>query len=139
MALLKKLTKPLVKAVEMLRETDLMIIDGAEQQPEIDWMSTIKAYLDNQPISYDNAEIELIAHKSRMYHLIDEVLYRQGVNGMTRKCISKDEGSRLLQDIHNGVCGAHSSWHSIVGKAFRHRFYWLIAKDDVMEIITKCK
>jgi hypothetical protein len=139
MALLKKLTKPLVKAVETLRETDLMIIDGAEQQPEIDWMSTIKAYLDNQPISYDNAEIELITHKFRMYHLIDEVLYRQGVNGMTKKCISKDEDNQLLQDIHNGVCGAHSSWHSIVGKAFRHRFYWLIAKDDVMEIITKCK
>jgi hypothetical protein len=133
------LTKPSVKAVETLRETDLMIIDGAEQQPEIDWMSTIKAYLDNQPISYDNAEIERITPKSIMYHLIDEVLYKQGVNDMTKKCISKDEDNQLLQDIHNGVCGAHSSWHSIVGKAFRHRFYWLIAKDDVMEIITKCK
>jgi hypothetical protein len=55
------------------------------------------------------------------------------------KCISKDEGSQLLQDIHSGVCGAHSSWRSIVGKAFRHRFYWLTIKDDVMEIITKCK
>jgi ribonuclease HI len=44
------LTKPWIKSVETLRETDLMIIDGAEQQPEIDWMSTIKAYLDNQPI-----------------------------------------------------------------------------------------
>jgi hypothetical protein len=44
------LTKPWIKSVETLRETDLMIIDGAEQQPEIDWMSTIKAYLDNKPI-----------------------------------------------------------------------------------------
>jgi hypothetical protein len=53
-----------------------MIIDEAEQQPEIDWMSHIKAYLDNQPISNDNAEIERIARKSRMYHLINGVLYR---------------------------------------------------------------
>jgi ribonuclease HI len=45
--IIEKLTKPSVKAVETLRETDLMIIDGAEQQPEIDWMSPIKAYLDN--------------------------------------------------------------------------------------------
>jgi hypothetical protein len=67
----ENLTKPSVKAVETLRETDLMIIDGAEQQPEIDWMSSIKAYLDNQPISNDNAEIERITRKSRMYHLID--------------------------------------------------------------------
>jgi hypothetical protein len=53
-----------------------MIIDGAEQQVEIDWMSPIKAYLDNQPISYDNTEIKRIARKYRMYHLIDGVLYR---------------------------------------------------------------
>jgi hypothetical protein len=86
-------------------------------------MSPIKAYLDNQPISYDNAEIERITRKSRMYHLIDGVLYKHGTNDMMMKCISKDEGSQLLQDIHSGVCGAHLSWSSIVGKAFRHGFY----------------
>jgi ribonuclease HI len=86
---IEKLTKPLIKTVETLRETYLMIIDGSEQQPEVDWMSPIKAYLDNQPISDDNAEIERIARKSRMYHLIDEVLYKQGANDMMMKCISK--------------------------------------------------
>jgi hypothetical protein len=30
------MTQPSIKAVEPLREVDLMIIDGAEQQPEID-------------------------------------------------------------------------------------------------------
>jgi hypothetical protein len=137
--IIEKLTKPSVKAVKTLREMDLMIIDGVEQQPEIDWMSPINAYLDNQPISDDNVEIKRIARKCRMYHLINEVLYIQGTNGMMMKCISKDEGIQLLRDIHIGVCGAHSSWRSIVGKAFRHGFYWLIAKDDAMEIVTKCK
>jgi hypothetical protein len=107
--IIEKMTKPSIKAVETLRETDLMIIDGAEQQSEIDWMSSIKEYLDNQPISYDNAEIERITRKSRMYHLIDGVLYRQGANGMMMKCISKDEDGQLLRDIHSGVCEAHSS------------------------------
>jgi hypothetical protein len=117
--IIEKLTKPSVKEAE----TDLMIIDGAEQQSEIYWISPNKAYLNNQSISDDNAEIERIARKSSMYHLVDEILYRQGANGMVMKCISKDEGSQLLQDIHSGVYGAHSSWRSIVGKAFRHGFY----------------
>jgi hypothetical protein len=108
-ASVKKLTKPSIKSVETLRDIDLMIIDGAKQQPEKDWMSPIKAYLDNQPISDDNAEIECIARKSRMYHLIDRVLYKQGVNGMMKKCISKDEGIQLFWEIHSGVCGSHSS------------------------------
>jgi hypothetical protein len=102
-------------------------------------MSTIKAYLDNQSISDDNAEIERITRKSRMYHLIDGVLYRQDANDLMMKCISKDEGSQLLRGIHNGVYGAHSSWHFIVGKAFMHGFYWPTAKNDMMEIVTKCK
>jgi hypothetical protein len=137
--IIEKLTKPSVKAVETLREMDLMIIDGAEQQPEIDWMSHIKAYLDNQPISDDNVEIERIAHKSIIYYLIDGVLYTQGTNCIMMKCISKDEGSQLLRGIHSGVCGVHSSWHSIDGKVFRHGFYWPTAKNDAMKIITKCK
>jgi hypothetical protein len=102
-------------------------------------MSPIKAYLNNQPISDDNAEIERIARKFRMYHLIDEVLYRQGAKGMMMKCIFKGEGRQLLHDIHSWVYGAHSSWRSIVEKAFMHGFYWPTAKDDTMEIITKCK
>jgi hypothetical protein len=137
--IIEKLTMPSVKAVKTLRETDLMNIDGVEQQPEIDWMSPIKAYLDNQPILDDNAKIECITRKSRMYHIIDGVLYRQGANDMMMKCISKDEASQLFRDIHSGVYGAYSSWHSIVGKAFRDGFYWPTAKDDAMEIITKCK
>jgi hypothetical protein len=107
--IIEKLTKPSIKTVETLRETDFMIIDGSEQQPEIDWISPIKAYLDNQSISDNDAEIERIARKSRMYHIIDGVLYKQGANGMMMKCISKDEGIQLLQEIHSGVCGAHSS------------------------------
>jgi hypothetical protein len=102
-------------------------------------MSPIKAYLDNQPISDDNAEIKHITRKSRMYHLIDGVLYKQGANDMMMKCISKDECIQLLRDIHSGVCGVHSSWRSIVEKTFRHGFYWPTAKDDTIEIITKCK
>jgi hypothetical protein len=43
-------------------------------------MGPIKAYLDNQLISDDNVEIERITRRSRMYHLIDGVLYRQGTN-----------------------------------------------------------
>jgi hypothetical protein len=34
--IVEKLTKPSIKSVETLRETDLTIIDRAEQQPEID-------------------------------------------------------------------------------------------------------
>jgi hypothetical protein len=39
---------------------------------------------------------------------------------MMMKYISRKEGIELLEDIHKGACGSHSSWRSIIGKAFRH-------------------
>jgi hypothetical protein len=46
-----------------------------------------------------------------MYHLIDGVLYRQGANMMMMKCIAREEGIELLEDVHTGDadhthCGA---------------------------------
>jgi hypothetical protein len=58
---------------------------------------------------------------------------------MMMKCISREEGIYLLQDIHNDICGSHSSLWSIIGKAFIHEFYYPTTMDDVMEIITKCR
>jgi hypothetical protein len=87
-----------------------MIIHESAQQPAYDWMSSIWAYLDNQLPSDDSTEVKRITRKYRMYHLIDGVLYRQGANGMLMKCISREVGIELLEDVHKGVCGSHSSW-----------------------------
>jgi hypothetical protein len=109
--IIEMLSKPSVKSEESISKAEqkLMIIDEPAQQPTYDWMSLIRAYLDNQLPSDDNAEVERIARKYRMYHLIDGVLYRQGANGMMMKYISREEGIELLEDIHKGVYGSHSS------------------------------
>jgi hypothetical protein len=132
-----KLSKPLVKPAKPISKSDLMVIDVPDREPTFDWMNPIRMFLSNQPLSDDDAEIERIMRKAKMYHLIDGVLYRQGTNSMMMWCISREEGIQLLQDIHSGVCGSHSSWHSTIGKAFKHGFYWPTTKDDAMEVITK--
>jgi hypothetical protein len=53
-----------------------MVIDKAEQEPVYDWMHLIKMFIENQPLSDDNVEVECIARKSKQYHLIDEILFR---------------------------------------------------------------
>jgi hypothetical protein len=77
--IVEKLSKPSVKPEESISEAtgaDLMVINEPEQQLAYDWLSPIRAFLDNQPPSDDNAEVERITCKSRMYHQINGVLYR---------------------------------------------------------------
>jgi hypothetical protein len=57
-----------------------VVIDQPEQEPAYNWMSPIKEFLDNQPPSHDNAKVERIARKSKMYHLID-----RGILSMSRQ------------------------------------------------------
>jgi ribonuclease HI len=90
--ILERLAKSSVKATEPSEDIGLMVIDGPDQQSGFDWMSQIRSYLENRPLADDDAEIECIARKFRMYHLIDGILYRQGANGMMMRCISRDEG-----------------------------------------------
>jgi hypothetical protein len=74
-----KLAKPLIRPAEEAIDVaipDLMVIDEPEQGIAYDWMSLIKMFLDNQPPSDDNAEVERIVGKSKMYYLIDGILYR---------------------------------------------------------------
>jgi ribonuclease HI len=77
--IIEKLTKPSIRPVEEVVDAakpDLMVIDEPDQGLAYDWMSPIKMFLDNQPPSDNNAKVEHIAHKSKMYHLIDGILYR---------------------------------------------------------------
>jgi ribonuclease HI len=61
--IIEKLTKPSVRLVEEATDAtkpDLMVIDKCEQGLAYDWMSPMKMFLDNQPPSNDNAEVEHI-------------------------------------------------------------------------------
>jgi hypothetical protein len=76
--IIEKLSKHLVKPEEPTNEAieqDLMVIDELEQEPVYDWMYLIKMFLENQPPSDDNVEVERIARKSMQYHLIDGILF----------------------------------------------------------------
>jgi hypothetical protein len=75
----EKLTKPSVRPAEEaidVAKPDLMVIDKSDQGLAYDWMRLIKMFLDNQPPSDDNAEVKGIVCKSKIYYLINEILYR---------------------------------------------------------------
>jgi hypothetical protein len=94
-AIVEKLSKPSVKPAEPTRDAigqDLMVINEPEQEVAYDWIHSIKMFLENQPPSDDNAEVERIARKLKQYHMIDGVLFQQGANGTMMKCISREEG-----------------------------------------------
>jgi hypothetical protein len=54
------------------------------------------------------------------------------------RCITREDGCELLTEVHRGECENHASSHTLVGKAFRHGFYWPTTLQDVVELVKTC-
>jgi ribonuclease HI/transposase InsO family protein len=127
------------KPEEVRLSGDHSVVVTLEPATVAPWMGPIWAYLRDQVIPDDDASAEKIARLAKRYALVDGELYRRGTHGVLLRCISREEGSKLLSDIHEGVCGDHSSHRSLVGKAFRQGFYWPTALLDACELVKRCE
>ena len=65
-------------------------------------------------------------------------LHERSTLGVFQRCVSSEEGCAILNEIHAGDCGHHAGSRSLVSKAFRHEFYWLMAHADAEDIVRRC-
>ena len=84
-----------------------------------DWRSPITDFIKNNKSYPKGKEHEKLARRSRNYIVIGAELFRHSASsGIMCKCITHDEGVRLISDIHSGICGNHADASTLVGKAF---------------------
>jgi hypothetical protein len=76
---------------------------------------------------------------AKRYTLVEGDLYRGDANDILMRCITQEDGYELLTEIHGGECSNHASSRTLVGKAFRHGFYWPIALQDAIELVKRCE
>jgi hypothetical protein len=103
---------------------EVMMIDMDWRQPFID-------YIREQKIpTYKNLAEQLV-RRAKSYVLVGDKLYRRGASsGVLMKCVPREEGKGILEEIHKGVCGS---------KAFRRAFYWPTALGDTEEPVRRCQ
>jgi hypothetical protein len=75
----------------------------------------------------------------KSFALLDRELYKQSPTGILQRCIPTEQGKKLLQDIHGGICGHHAEPRILVGNMFRQGFYWPTAMADATEVVRSCE
>jgi hypothetical protein len=103
------------------------------------WITKIRTYLKDNILSDDSASADRIARLAKRYMLVERDLYRRATNGILMQCISREEGYELFAKVHGGECGNHASFRMLVGKTFRHEFYWPTALQDAVELVKTCR
>jgi hypothetical protein len=80
------------------------------------WYGDILVYLQTLkcPTSTSRDEHQRIRHQEKNYHILDDTLYRRGVDCILRRCITHEEAKLILNDCHTGACGGHLSGLAII-------------------------
>jgi ribonuclease HI len=105
---------------------------------DVDWRQPFIDYIREQKVPADKNLVEQIIRRAKCYVLVGDKLYRRGATfGVLMKCVPREEGKDILEEIHKGICGNHASSRTLVSKAFRRAFYWPTALGDAEELVRR--
>src|SRR6187399_550845 len=131
-------TQVLAVEADVPAAADVPLVLAVEPQAPA-WAQQIVSFLQTGELPDEPEEIEKITRQSSMYQFVGNELYRRRLNGVRLKCISREDGQKLLAEIHGGICGHHIGARALVGKAFRQGFFWPEALQDATAQVTKCE
>ena len=74
-----------------------------------------------------------------MGFLLDgEVLYKKRKDQILLRCVNSSKANRIVEEIHEGVCGTRANGHRMIGQVMRAGYYWLTLERDCIQYARKC-
>jgi hypothetical protein len=104
------------------------------------WYGDIIIYLQTQTFrpALSSTEFRRIRYQARQYIILDNTLYRRGIDSVFRRCLTFDEAEKDLNDYHSGACGGHMSGYATSQKILRAGYFWPSLFNDCITTIQKC-
>jgi hypothetical protein len=73
------------------------------------------------------------------YTSLDDDLYQRTIDGMLLKCLGEEQAKVVVQEVHDGICGAHQLAYKMNWLLWRSRFYWPTMMDDCVKYQKGCE
>ncbi|XP_026435165.1 uncharacterized protein LOC113332879 [Papaver somniferum] len=123
------------------QEDDIMTIANEDEDfsNEEDWRSEIHLFLKEETLPTDLKQARKIQSKAGRYDLRDEILYKKSFLRPLLRCLSREEGHRVLKDIQYGDAGNHSGMRSLEDKAKTQGYYWTTMIQDASRMSRRCE
>ena len=99
------------------------------------WYHDIKAYIKSSeyPSGATDNEKKFIQHMACQFFLSGEVLYKRNHDSTMLQCVDASEANHLMEEMHEGLLGAHSSGPLLACKIMRVGYYWLTMESDCIK------
>lgn len=98
-------------------------------------MDPIYDYLTKEELPDDPLKSRRIKYRATRYLIVNESLYKRGYSIPYLRCVTPEEGGKILRDIHEGICGNHSGARSLTFKTLRQGYFWPTLREDARILV----
>ena len=104
------------------------------------WYHDIKAYIKNIEYSSDaiNSEKKFIRCMACQFFLSGEVLYKRNHDSTLHRCVDVLEANYLMEEMHEGLLGAHASGPPLARKIMKVGYNWITMESDCIKHVRTC-
>ncbi|XP_071741325.1 uncharacterized protein [Rutidosis leptorrhynchoides] len=111
--------------VEVLSQKSTDVVQEVAPVEEVEtWMSPIIAYLKSGMLPTDRATTRKICMKAPLYMLREGVLFKTSFTAPLLRCVGPNEAETIVREVHEGTCGMHAGFGTVVGKIMRLGYFW---------------
>nr|XP_033513982.1 uncharacterized protein LOC117278610 [Nicotiana tomentosiformis] len=103
-----------------------------------DWRNEIIDYLEHGKLPKDPKASRALRTKTTRYSFEKGQIYRKLFQGPLARCLGASEANNVMREIHEGICGNHSSADSLLMKLVRAGHYWPRMELDAKDFVRKC-
>ena len=87
------------------------------------WMTPYRRHLADGALPVEPEEGKKVKRNAARYTLVDGVLFRHGFTHPILTCVSGDECTRIMAELHEGICRSHVGGRSLASKVIRAGFF----------------
>ena len=97
------------------------------------WMTPYRCYRADGMLLAEPMEAKIIKKNAGRYTLVDGELFRHGYTHPILTCVGGDQCTRIMAELHEGICGSHVGGRALSLKVVRAGYYWPTMREDCMK------
>ncbi|KAG8499729.1 hypothetical protein CXB51_006284 [Gossypium anomalum] len=114
-----------------------------EEEAESDdhsWYHDILKYVKNReyPDQATENDKRTLRRLANDYVLDGKILYKRRKDQVLLRCVDATEAKKILEEVHEGVCGTHANGFTMARQIMRFGYYWSTMEGDCINYAKRC-
>ena len=111
-----------------------------KQYPHLPWFAEIANYLaaEKPPLKFTGNDKRKFLREARRYVWDEPFLYRQGKDGLFRRCVPEADIPGILHHCHGSSYAGHFAAFKTVSKVLQAGFWWPTMFRDAQAYVARC-